>query len=272
MSRAEKIRRLGLPALARLRLVARGRRPCVSATATIATSRAIAPRPNRPTAPSGGISARSTRPNTIRNGTISKGSTRKKRRRVPIPKSAPIRAIPSPRITAGPDSGDGSRSRDEVRALDLLGLTPDADFDAVKKAWRAKAKEVHPDVKPGDAEAAKAFQAIQLAYEVLRAAEERRRVTGLRSSQGAGRNPRSVVGIRGPGDSRTRLSVIPSRALRSSGTGRGVIAGGARQRLSPAEADRELGDYQRVEEGESFASRSCRQQREGASGAVQRRR
>ena len=71
-------------------------------------------------------------------------------------------------------SGDGSRSRDEVRALELLDLTPDADFEAVRKAWRAKAKEVHPDVKPGDADAAKAFQALQLAYEVLRQAEERK--------------------------------------------------------------------------------------------------
>ena len=71
-------------------------------------------------------------------------------------------------------SGDGSRSRDELRALELFELTPDADFDAVKKAWRSKAKEVHPDVRPGDADAARAFQALQLAYEVLRAAEERR--------------------------------------------------------------------------------------------------
>ena len=70
--------------------------------------------------------------------------------------------------------GDGSRSRDEMRALELLGLEADADFESVKRAWRSKAKEVHPDVKPGDAEAAKAFQAVQLAYEVLRQAEERR--------------------------------------------------------------------------------------------------
>ena len=75
-------------------------------------------------------------------------------------------------------SGDGSRSRDELRALDLLGLEPDAEFDAVKKAWRAKAKEVHPDVRPGDEEAAKAFQSYQLAYEVLRAAQERREWSG----------------------------------------------------------------------------------------------
>ena len=75
-------------------------------------------------------------------------------------------------------SGDGTRSRDELRALELLGLESDADFDAVKKAWRAKAKEVHPDVRPGDEEAARTFQAYQLAYEVLRQAEERREWRG----------------------------------------------------------------------------------------------
>ena len=61
-----------------------------------------------------------------------------------------------------------------MRALEVLGLETDADFETVKKAWRARAKEVHPDVRPGDAEAAKAFQAFQVAYEVLRQAEERR--------------------------------------------------------------------------------------------------
>jgi hypothetical protein len=70
--------------------------------------------------------------------------------------------------------GDGSRSRDEMRALEMLGLESDAEFEAVKTAWRALAKECHPDVKPGDAEAAKRFQAVQAAYDVLRAAEERR--------------------------------------------------------------------------------------------------
>ena len=75
-------------------------------------------------------------------------------------------------------SGDGSRSADEMRALEVLGLEADADFAAIKKAYRARAKEVHPDVKPGDAEAAKQFQLIQTSYEVLRAAEERREWRG----------------------------------------------------------------------------------------------
>jgi len=70
--------------------------------------------------------------------------------------------------------GDGSRSRDEMRALDVLGLETDADFEDVKRSWRTLAKACHPDVKPDDAEAAAQFQAIQAAYEVLRMAEERK--------------------------------------------------------------------------------------------------
>ncbi len=75
-------------------------------------------------------------------------------------------------------SGDGTRSADEMRALDLLGLEADADFDAVKKSWRARAKLVHPDVRPGDEDAARQFQTLQLAYDVLRQAEERRQWRG----------------------------------------------------------------------------------------------
>ena len=75
-------------------------------------------------------------------------------------------------------AGDGSRSADEMRALEILGLEADADFEAVKKAWRAKARESHPDVNQGDAGAARAFQAAQVAYEVLRQAEERREWRG----------------------------------------------------------------------------------------------
>ena len=73
---------------------------------------------------------------------------------------------------AGP--GDGTRSRDEMRALDALGLEADADFAAAKVAYRKLAKELHPDRKPDDKESAKQFQAVQAAYDVLRRAEERK--------------------------------------------------------------------------------------------------
>lgn len=70
--------------------------------------------------------------------------------------------------------GDGTRSSDEMLALEILELESDADIATVKKAWRKLAKENHPDVNPDDADAAKRFQAAQAAWDVLRTAEERR--------------------------------------------------------------------------------------------------
>ena len=70
--------------------------------------------------------------------------------------------------------GDGSRSADEMRALSTLDLESDAEFKDVKAAYRRLAKENHPDVKRDDAAAAKRFQQIQAAYDVLRKAEERK--------------------------------------------------------------------------------------------------
>ena len=70
--------------------------------------------------------------------------------------------------------GDGSSSRDEMRALDVLELDPHADFAAIKAAHRRLAKSHHPDIAGNGAEAAARFQAIQAAYDVLRRAEERK--------------------------------------------------------------------------------------------------
>ena len=73
---------------------------------------------------------------------------------------------------AGP--GDGTRSREEMRALDVLELETDAGPAEIKAAHRRLAKACHPDLKPGDQDAAKRFQQVQAAYDVLRKAEERR--------------------------------------------------------------------------------------------------
>ncbi|WP_375391478.1 J domain-containing protein [uncultured Sphingomonas sp.] len=73
---------------------------------------------------------------------------------------------------AGP--GDGTRSRDEMRALGVLGLEPDAGFDQVRAAWRLLAKAHHPDVAGDDPQAAERFRQVQAAYDVLRTAEEAR--------------------------------------------------------------------------------------------------
>ena len=70
--------------------------------------------------------------------------------------------------------GDGSRSRDEMRALDVLGLTSDAEHKDVRTAYRRLAKEHHPDLKQGDKDAEQRFREIQAAYDVLKKAEERK--------------------------------------------------------------------------------------------------
>ena len=73
---------------------------------------------------------------------------------------------------AGP--GDGNRSRDEMRALEVLEIAVDATIDEAKAAWRRLAKANHPDVRPNDAAAAERFRAVQAAWDVLRSADERR--------------------------------------------------------------------------------------------------
>ena len=71
-------------------------------------------------------------------------------------------------------AGDGTRSRDEMRAFAVLGLEGHESFDEARAAWRRLAKANHPDVKPNDVKAAEHFRAIQAAWEVIRTAEERR--------------------------------------------------------------------------------------------------
>jgi DnaJ-like protein len=76
---------------------------------------------------------------------------------------------------AGP--GDGSRSRDEMRALAVLEVDPDSDFKTIRTAYRQLAKQHHPDLKQGDKDAEARFREIQAAYDVLRRAEERKNGT-----------------------------------------------------------------------------------------------
>lgn len=57
---------------------------------------------------------------------------------------------------------------------EVLGVSKDADDDAIKKAYRALAKKYHPDMNPGDAEAEKKFKEASEAYAVLSDAEKRR--------------------------------------------------------------------------------------------------
>jgi len=49
---------------------------------------------------------------------------------------------------------------------DVLGVSPDADTDTIKKAYRRLARQLHPDVNP-DPETQERFKGVSRAYEVL---------------------------------------------------------------------------------------------------------
>src|ERR1700733_8740447 len=56
-----------------------------------------------------------------------------------------------------------------------LGTSKTASADEVKKAYRKLAKQYHPDLNPGNAEAASRFKEISVAYDLLSDPEKRAR-------------------------------------------------------------------------------------------------
>ena len=58
---------------------------------------------------------------------------------------------------------------------EVLGLSPGASDEEVKKAYRALAKKYHPDLNPGDKEAEAKFKEVNEAYEVLSDSEKKSR-------------------------------------------------------------------------------------------------
>jgi len=49
----------------------------------------------------------------------------------------------------------------------VLGVQPDADDKTIRQAYRKLARQYHPDVNPGDKQAAERFKEINEAYEAV---------------------------------------------------------------------------------------------------------
>ena len=57
----------------------------------------------------------------------------------------------------------------------ILGVSPDATDEEIKRAYRALAKKYHPDLNPGDPVAAQKMQEVNAAYDLLKNPDKARR-------------------------------------------------------------------------------------------------
>ena len=60
----------------------------------------------------------------------------------------------------------------------VLGVSRDASDEEIKQAYRRLAKQYHPDLHPGDEEAAKKMQKINAAYEQIKNPEKAQQASG----------------------------------------------------------------------------------------------
>lgn len=79
----------------------------------------------------------------------------------------------------------------------VLGVSKDASAEEIKKAYRKKARKLHPDRHPGDTEAEERFKQVGEAYSVLNDAEQRQQYDAIRAMGSGG--ARFSAGQGGPG-------------------------------------------------------------------------
>jgi molecular chaperone DnaJ len=93
----------------------------------------------------------------------------------------------------------------ETDLYELLGVRRDASEEELKRAYRAKAREHHPDTNQDDSDAGEHFKEISLAYEVLSDPERRARydrfgLAGVSGTGAGGQGAGDPFGAGGLGD------------------------------------------------------------------------
>ena len=68
----------------------------------------------------------------------------------------------------------------------VLGVSPDASDEEIKRAYRRLAKQYHPDLNPGDEVAAKKMQQINAAYDQIKNPEKYQQQSGGYGGYGGG--------------------------------------------------------------------------------------
>ena len=82
---------------------------------------------------------------------------------------------------------------------ELLGVPRSASADEIKKAYRQRARELHPDANPGDAASADRFKEVSTAYAVLSDDDQRARYdrygeAGVRGNGSGGQSAEDLFG------------------------------------------------------------------------------
>jgi hypothetical protein len=110
---------------------------------------------------------------------------------------------------------------------EALGVSRSADAEAIRTAWRAQAKQLHPDLSEGESN--EAFRRLQEAYDVLRDPERRAHYDDTLARQAA-----TAQAARRAASQRIRPKTAPPPFPRSSGPPSSVRGRPPLQRRTPS--------------------------------------